>query len=98
MAFCDVSLTDTWCEGVDVDRSERDDETSRVGSVRTKCYACGLSACKACSGIVSKAEGAAARRSGDALFNYGGKRLCNDCRDQNGLPLVGSDYAEERAA
>lgn len=74
-AECEVGLNVSECE-------------NRFGErIRTRCYACGQTACRECSRLTT--EYRAGRRV----------RLCNDCAEDHGLPTTGdiADAASRKA-
>lgn len=87
--FCSVGMNNSDC----VDPLTSANGT-RVGKIRTKCYACGEYACTRDSRSVKGRETTGFPTN---IRTWLGKRVCNDCRSNVGLPMVGTDYGTEDA-
>ena len=84
MAHCEVLMNNSDCVAP---LSEADGTTA--GRIKTTCYACGMPACTRDSRKVKPGE---LTGKSPSLRTWRGQRICNDCRSQNDLPMVGTDY------
>lgn len=84
MAHCEVLMNNSDCVAP---LSEANG--TKVGRIKTTCYACGMPACTRCSSTAKPKE---LTGKSPTLRPWRGQRICNDCRSQHDLPMVGRDY------